>query len=457
MSDEKPTLLDWLHIKDGLFDKKVRWLGTPTLIALFFIAVLLLIIGAYAIVLLIGVMLNFDVTVENATSETIRNFGLVVVAFVGTPFLVWRSIVAQKQVNVAEQGQITDRINKAVEGLGSEKTIKEVIETPRYQKNNENKWKYDDEGKLIAAKRPDGTPIIDRETFERSVPNLEVRIGAIYALERIAKDSLRDHVQIMEILCAYIRENAPEKSVYEDKPLLEDDAPRADIKAAITVVGRRSKTQIALEWKKKFRLDLRNTDLSQVDFSNGNFSAAMFDQCRLTHSVFNNTKLLGTQFYRANLNYSSFIDAELRGTRFEYATIDEPSIKSARFSESINKGKFYGISVAGSNILTIPNFGSAEERALVFGTKDTELSYNFAFEYEGVNNTLPDIDEDNVYLVKAQLTEEQRNEFERLEKHRREFNFPHWPNQRSFDIGTDELHKKFLDDLGLIGWPYQNN
>jgi hypothetical protein len=39
---------------------------------------------------------------------------------------VWRSIVAQKQVDVAEQGQITDRINKAVLGLGSEKTIKKA-------------------------------------------------------------------------------------------------------------------------------------------------------------------------------------------------------------------------------------------------------------------------------------------------------------------------------------------
>jgi hypothetical protein len=38
-------------------------------------------------------------------------------------------------------------------------------------------------------------------------PNIEVRIGAILSLERIAQDSTRydngrDHVRVMEILCA---------------------------------------------------------------------------------------------------------------------------------------------------------------------------------------------------------------------------------------------------------------
>lgn len=38
---------------------------------------------------------------------------------------------------------------------------------------------------------------------------LEVGLGAIYALEPIARDSERDHWLIMEILTAYVRERAP--------------------------------------------------------------------------------------------------------------------------------------------------------------------------------------------------------------------------------------------------------
>ena len=41
--------------------------------------------------------------------------------------------------------------------------------------------------------------------------NLDVRIGGIYALERIARDSARDHSTIMEVLAAFIREHSHEQ------------------------------------------------------------------------------------------------------------------------------------------------------------------------------------------------------------------------------------------------------
>jgi hypothetical protein len=37
---------------------------------------------------------------------------------------------------------------------------------------------------------------------------MEVRLGGIYALERIARDSARDHWPIMEILTAYLQTHA---------------------------------------------------------------------------------------------------------------------------------------------------------------------------------------------------------------------------------------------------------
>ena len=40
--------------------------------------------------------------------------------------------------------------------------------------------------------------------------SLDVRIGAIYALERIARDSQPDHWTVMEVLTAFIREHAKE-------------------------------------------------------------------------------------------------------------------------------------------------------------------------------------------------------------------------------------------------------
>ena len=83
----------------------------------------------------------------------------------------------ERTTNAAEQGLITDRINTAVTGLGVEKTVKQTASGGKITENTD--------------------------------ANIEVRLGAVYALERISQDSDRDHMQIMEILCAYIRTNAP--------------------------------------------------------------------------------------------------------------------------------------------------------------------------------------------------------------------------------------------------------
>ena len=67
--------------------------------------------------------------------------------------------VAQDNVRVAEEGHLTDRFTKAIAHLGAD--------------------------------------------------NMAIRLGGIYALERIAKDSEKDHGPIMEVLTAFVREHAP--------------------------------------------------------------------------------------------------------------------------------------------------------------------------------------------------------------------------------------------------------
>src|SRR6266436_2086814 len=65
-----------------------------------------------------------------------------------------------RNFTLSREGQVTDRYTKAIEQLGSGK--------------------------------------------------LDVRIGGIYALERIARDSKKDHPTVMEVLTAFIREHSRE-------------------------------------------------------------------------------------------------------------------------------------------------------------------------------------------------------------------------------------------------------
>ncbi len=177
--------------------KKRDWPEGWTLAALgWFVAVLTPIwLGLFGYVL--WAMIRLAATFPDVTAgDDIRWHVLALVGLitaigglVGAPLALIRVFTTERQTKAAEEGLITDRITKAVDGLGSEKTV------------------------IAPALDPEGNPGRDKNgnmaTNERTVPNLEVRIGAIYALERISQDSPRDHVQIMEILCAYVRENAP--------------------------------------------------------------------------------------------------------------------------------------------------------------------------------------------------------------------------------------------------------
>lgn len=178
-------------------------------------------------------------------------------ALVTAPLALIRVATTERQTRTTEQGHMTDRITQAVEQLGAEKVVKKIV--------------MDKSGEVV--------------TRERSEANLEVRIGGLLSLERIAQDSTiydkgRDHVRVMEIICAYIRNNAPASKAKSfpkdglnrpadgadddqaqathpgpvrdhDERLAEWvqtlDKPREDIMLALTILGRRSAKQRRIE------------------------------------------------------------------------------------------------------------------------------------------------------------------------------------------------------------------
>ena len=129
------------------------------------------------------------------------------------------AVYTARSFSLSRQGQITDRITKAVEQLGSEE--------------------------------------------------LSVRLGGIYALERIARDSPADQPQIMEVLTAFARERAPRRPppststpLARFRPTRSSQAPTAggetlatDVQAVLAVLGRRDLGN------DRFLLDLSKTNL----------------------------------------------------------------------------------------------------------------------------------------------------------------------------------------------------
>ena len=84
---------------------------------------------------------------------------------------------------------------------------------------------------------------------------LSSRTGGVYSLKRLAEDHAEEyHVQVMELLCAFVR----------SPPLLDlpPDGFREDVHAALQAMGHRSDVQMKIEQVAGFRIDLSGASLS---------------------------------------------------------------------------------------------------------------------------------------------------------------------------------------------------
>ena len=424
---ENSTLIDWIGMRRILDFSKARKLGP----LVFGSAV------ALATTLLAGTLIQFMDAIWNGDDkgEALRNTGLAFAAMISVPFLIWRSLVAQKQVDVAEQGQITDRINKAVQGLGAEK----VVKTQR----------KDSAGNLTYRKKDD-----DRNDYSQPVmieltkPNLEVRIGAIYSLERIAQDSERDHIQIMEILCAYVRENSPATTLVPREPPFEHVTPRTDIATVISVLARRSAHQREIETKSRYRLNLSNSELSGMDFLKGDFSGTKFHGARLEGADFQQCKLYGTQFLSALLNYVDWHSADLMGARLDSAVINRPKPSLHGMNSTLNMAKFVGINLSNANISAVDYFGEPEETNHTFGNKGTTLS-------EKLENNRSYLHHLQI-AVKIHEHGENQADLDQAKNQLDETGFREWSPYDHQDAATIHLYYELQETLGLTDFPFRD-
>lgn len=340
MSNDDRTFIEWLGFEESAKIFKINWLGTLLGFVLMFMFLLFIAMSVIGVSLLFITLVGVGPYASDATGAAIRNIGLVVAALIGAPFLVWRSIVAQKNAFTAEQSQITDRINNAVIGLGSEKIVKQIIETPRFKNEENDDRSQDASGALVSALRPDGQPLIDREQYEFTEPNIEVRVGAILALERTSRDSSRDQTHIFDLLCTYIRENS-------DKAAQETGAdprstPREDIQAAVRVIAKQEKFEGSIaEFHKSQRIlpDLRRSKLNGVYARSGTFDFALLDG-----SSWVNADLMNCRFRGANAREG----CDFSGALLERANFNDASLHDVKFSRdtSLGEASFRGSSLA---------------------------------------------------------------------------------------------------------------
>ncbi|RFS85960.1 pentapeptide repeat-containing protein [Actinomadura spongiicola] len=217
-------------------------------------------------------------------------------------FIIAGSVAAWQQVRVARDGQITERFTRAIEHLGDE--------------------------------------------------NRGIRIGGLYALERIANNSPSDRATIQRTIGAFVRNNAawpvgapdgpehPTPDVDESIPWLQIRA--FDIQTAVAILGRRppSKEQPVLHLS---RCDLRSAGLAgatlpSTQMRHANLARAQMDGCLLENSNLYDTDLRGASLRGAHMANVILRNAYLQGANLSRADLRGADLRGANMEGAVLAG-----------------------------------------------------------------------------------------------------------------------
>ena len=214
-------------------------------------------------------------------STTIRNLGLIIAGLVALPLAIWRGYVAHKQANTAQEQ--VDKSQQQVE------TAQQGLRNERYQKAAE---------------------MLGDEV-------LAVRLGGIYALQRLDEDHPEEyHVQIMRLLCAFTR-HPTEDEEYEDTLRgmfgLGNPFIRADVQAVMDVIGKRDETSVALEEKSSYWPDLAGANLKKLRMFRGNLRNVNLVDADLSDSSLVDTDLTNAILGNANLSKANILGVIFSG------------------------------------------------------------------------------------------------------------------------------------------------
>ncbi|MFF4490332.1 pentapeptide repeat-containing protein [Streptomyces sp. NPDC001544] len=250
--------------------------------------------------------------VNNVRTTLLQTVGGAVVLF--GAYATWRQLrVSQDGLHATREGNVTDRFSRAVDQLGSDK--------------------------------------------------LDVRIGGIYALWRIADHSVRDHEAVVSIMAAYLRTHLP-------WPPQEPGVPPADasINSVLPLETRAADAQTALtclgvlrreprpEWLNVSLTDLRRADcdglwLQEVNLDGTCLEAASIYQVNLSKASLIAANLRHAELGTSILHQVRCIEADLRGARLVKADLREADFSRADLREAnLRKVRAHGAVFAGADL-----------------------------------------------------------------------------------------------------------
>jgi uncharacterized protein YjbI with pentapeptide repeats len=162
-----------------------------------------------------------------------------------------------------------------------------------------------------------------------------VRVGAIYALERIAEDDGARAWTVMDILAGFIRDTL--SSDADNLPACTETKRATEIDAALNVIGRISQAhpdQLEMYRQHAGDLDLQNVSLCDVRLVAARLTKARLDNSRFDRATFervilDEAHLTGAHFEEAQMEGASLVSANLLIAHVERAVLNGANLTGA--------------------------------------------------------------------------------------------------------------------------------
>ncbi len=266
--------------------------------------------------------------IENESRGTLGQILSGVAVLTGLIF-AWQQLgQTSDNLRVSEEGQITDRFSRAVDQLGSDQ--------------------------------------------------FTIRLGGIYALERIARDSPRDYGPVMEVLTAFARQESPVGADAAATPAAGAPKVPLEVEAVFKVIGRRTDAQVQAELAEGYGcLDLTNVNAIGADLAGANLQNTCWDGSDLRGAIVSSANLSGTTFdsailqqtnldgvdasrasfasanlFRANLSNSDLTNANLLAADLENALLPGTNLAGANLQNTnLSGAAMFGATLDGTNLL----------------------------------------------------------------------------------------------------------
>jgi uncharacterized protein YjbI with pentapeptide repeats len=254
------------------------------------------------------------IELENQTRQTLIQI-IAGSAIIAGLYLVWRRMVGTEQLaaralETVREGQLTERYTRAVSQFGSDK--------------------------------------------------LEIRLGGIFALERIARESERDYWPVMEVLCAYVRDAAAWRDLQPPARLA------TDVQAILTVLGRRS---VQFE-RDESRLNLSHTDLRGANLHKAQLSGAALVGAHLEGADLGSAKLEKADLRGAHLSQADLVQANLNGADLREAHLEGAYVVEAQLEKAdLGAARLDGAYLGGANLQHADLSGAHLEGAYLYKAK----------------------------------------------------------------------------------------